>query len=263
MPQRMIIAGNWKMNVGPDVAGELALTLAASDAIVAFLQSGGELIACPPYLSLPVVAQRLRGSGIKVFGQNCHWEQNGAYTGEISASMLQTVGCSGVILGHSEQRRDHADTDQRVGARARAAAHAGLQPIICIGETADEYAAGLTIDVISSQIDTIVEHAGVDSVRGAFWAYEPRWAIGTGVTPTLDEIQAVHEAIRQRCRTYHGIDLPILYGGSVTDDNAADILSLQDVNGALIGGASIQVARFQRIVEQAQSALRDQCSLGG
>ena len=260
MQQRMIIAGNWKMNVGPEQAGELALTLAASDATKAFLQAGGELVVCPPYLSIPIVVQRVRGSNMTVAAQNCHWEPNGAYTGEISATMLHTVGCTSTLVGHSEQRRDQGDTDQRVGARARAAARAGVQPIICLGETADEYGAGLTADVVSAQIDTIIEEAGVDSVRGALWAYEPRWAIGTGVTPTLEEIQSVHHLIRQRSRTYHRIDLPILDGGSVTGDNAAEILTLSDVNGALVGGASIQVAHFLSIVEHALHAFRAQGS---
>lgn len=249
MKKSLVIVGNWKMNVGPGQAGERALTIAASSAVQEFTAAAGQVVLCPPYVSLPVVVQRLHHSSIRVGAQNCHWQSEGAYTGEVSASMLVECGCTYVIVGHSEQRRDQGDTDARVGLRARAARGAGLIPIVCIGESAEERQSGLAEDVIHAQIDTIVSEAGVDILRHAIWAYEPLWAIGTGLTAHADDIQDIHAAIRRRCREHHGFDIPILYGGSLTPDVAHTIFAQPDVNGGLVGGASLVPSTFLQIIK--------------
>lgn len=249
MSKALIIVGNWKMNVGPGQAGERALTIAASSIVQTFTDGGGTVILCPPYVCLPIVEKRLHHTSVAVGAQNCHWQMEGAFTGEVSASMLIECGCTHVIVGHSEQRRDQGDTDARVGLRARAARSVGLVPIICIGESAEERELGLAEDVIHAQIDAIAAEAGTDVLRQSLWAYEPLWAIGTGVTAGPADIQHMHAAIRRRCREHHGFDIPILYGGSLTPDVSYEIFTQPDVHGGLVGGASLVPATFLRIVE--------------
>jgi len=249
--KRMIIAGNWKMHTTPSDAGSLALTIAAADAVGPFTRNGGVVVICPPYLSVPVVAARLQPTSVLVGGQNCHWEASGAYTGEVSASMLADAGCRYVILGHSERRRDQLEDDAMIGHKAVAAAAAGLTPIVCVGESLAEREAGVTVDVVTHQIDGVVAASGVDTMRRSILAYEPIWAIGTGLAATPEQAQEVHAAVRSHCRSRHGIDVPILYGGSVTDQNADDLFAQPDINGALVGGASLKAAAFNEIIRAA------------
>ena len=251
----MITAGNWKMNGGPQDAGSLALTIAAGSATTPFSRKGGRVIICPPYISLEVVLARVQDSPISVGAQNCHWETRGAYTGEISASMLKQMGCDHVILGHSERRRDQGEDDDQIGRKAAAAVAAGLQPIICVGESLEERQSGRTTNVVTQQLDRVIDTAGADVVSQSIMAYEPIWAIGTGLAATPAQAQEVHAAIRLRLREHHGIDVPLLYGGSVTDQNAEELFSEQDINGALVGGASLQPAAFNGIIAAALSVL--------
>ena len=254
--KQMIVAGNWKMNAGPDEAGSLALTIAAGSAVAPFTRAGGMVVVCPPYVSLGVVLSRVQDSPISVGAQDCHWENSGAYTGEIAPAMLRGMGCSHVILGHSERRRDQGESDALIGRKATAAETAGLTPILCVGETLDQRESGQTLPVITSQVDGIIESAGVDVVRKSILAYEPVWAIGTGLAATPAEAQEVHATIRTRLREHHGIDTPILYGGSVNDQNADDLFAEPDINGALVGGASLKPAAFNSIISAASAVLR-------
>lgn len=249
--KRMIIAGNWKMHTMPSDAGSLALTIAAADAVGPFTRRGGIVVICPPFLSIPVVAMRLQSTALAVGGQNGHWESTGAYTGEVSAAMLADAGCRYVILGHSERRRDQLEDDDMIGRKTAAAVTAGLTPIICVGESLAEREAGVTVDVVTHQIDGVVAASGVEAMRQSVLAYEPIWAIGTGLAATPEQAQEVHAAVRSHCRSRHGIDIPILYGGSVTDQNADDLFAQPDVNGALVGGASLKAASFNEIIRAA------------
>lgn len=221
---RKLAAGNWKMNgLGSD--------LAEIEAIAAGAPDGCELLICPPATLLA----RASALGLAVGGQDCHAKGSGAHTGDISAAMLVDAGASHVILGHSERRADHGETSDEVAAKARAAQDAGLTAIVCVGETEAERDAGRTLDVIGAQIDASV--AGLEVGRLVV-AYEPVWAIGTGRTPTLDEIAEVHAFLRAR------VDVPLLYGGSVKPGNAAEIFAVPNVDGALVGGASLKAADF-------------------
>ena len=247
----MIVAGNWKMNGGPDEAGSLALTIAAGSAVAPFTRNGGRVIVCPPFVSLDVVLTRVADSPISVGAQNCHWEASGAYTGEISPAMLKGMGCDHVIVGHSERRRDQYESDELIGRKAAAALAAGLTPIICVGESLSERESGETLAVITGQVDRVVQSASVDVVSRSILAYEPVWAIGTGLAATPAQAQEVHAEIRLRLREHHGIDVPILYGGSVTDQNAEELFSEPDINGALVGGAALKPAAFNSIIAAA------------
>ncbi len=241
--RRPLIAGNWKMN-GLKADG---LTLATS--VAREIGSPGavacELLVCPPATLIMAVADALRGSALAVGGQDCHTKQSGAHTGDISAVMLKDAGARYVIVGHSERRTDHGETDALVQAKAAAGLQAGLNVIVCIGETEAERDAGRTLDVLARQIaGSVPEQArAADTVI----AYEPVWAIGTGRTPTSAEIAAAHAHIRERLAARIGAQadaMRILYGGSVKASNAAEILRLAHVDGALVGGASLVAADF-------------------
>jgi triosephosphate isomerase (TIM) len=240
---RPLIAGNWKMN---------GLT-AESEALARALRHGigdlaAEMLVCPPATQIAAVAAILAGSGIGVGGQNCHARSQGAHTGEISAIMLKDVGARYVIVGHSERRADHGETDALVAAKAEAAVVAGLIPIVCVGETEVQRLAGDQEVVVGTQLAGSLppDFAGVV-------AYEPIWAIGTGRVPTLPEIARMHAFIRGELVASQptGADLRILYGGSVKPGNATDILALPNVGGALVGGASLMAADFLAIARAA------------
>ncbi|HZC16339.1 MAG TPA: triose-phosphate isomerase [Caulobacteraceae bacterium] len=243
-----LIAGNWKMNgLGRDLveAGRVADSLAAAPA-------RARVAICPPATLLTRMAEALTGSVVALGGQDCHAGASGAFTGDISAEMLADAGARLVIVGHSERREGHGETDAMVAAKAMAARRAGLEPIICVGETRAERDAGLTLEVIRGQVAGSVP-AGM--AEGGFaLAYEPIWAIGAGSTPTADEIAAAHTTLREaliaRCGAA-GRAAPILYGGSVKPDNAAEILKLAEVGGALVGGASLKAADFLAIIRAA------------
>jgi len=202
---------------------------------------------CPPATLISRLAHALAGSGVEVGGQDCHAEPRGAFTGCVSAEMLVDAGASLVILGHSERRLYNAETSADVAAKVLAALRAGLEPIVCVGETVDERKSGRALDVVLGQVRGSLP----DELTGKAFsvAYEPVWAIGTGVTPTTGQIEEVHGAIRQALNQRWGVALaPILYGGSVKPDNAAELLKLAEVGGALVGGASLTAAQFLPIV---------------
>jgi triosephosphate isomerase len=240
---RQIIAGNWKMHGRlAEVADYAAALKAASPA--------ADLLVCPPFVLLARFAEALAGSGIALGGQDCHGAVQGAHTGDIAAAMLADAGASHVILGHSERRADHAETNAVVRAKAQAAVAAGLTPIVCVGETEAQRDAGEAADVVRSQL----AHSLPEGFAGLV-AYEPVWAIGTGKTPGPDDIAAMHATIRAALVAQLGAGgraIPILYGGSVKPDNAAGILALPEVGGALVGGASLKAADFLAIAAGAQ-----------
>ncbi|MBA79456.1 MAG: triose-phosphate isomerase [Tistrella sp.] len=245
MPHRPtpLVAGNWKMN----------MLVADGRALAAEVAAGAEGLAagfavCPPAALLPVVGEAIRGSKVALGAQDCHAKASGAHTGDHAAALLKDVGCTYVIVGHSERRQDHGETDAVVAAKAEAAAAAGLVPIVCVGETLDQYKAGEGVAVVEAQVDGSVPASA--SADRLVVAYEPVWAIGSGLVPTTDDIRAVHGAIRARLAARFGDaaqGIRILYGGSVKPGNAAEILGVDDVDGALVGGASLKAADFQAI----------------
>jgi triosephosphate isomerase (TIM) len=245
--RRKLAAGNWKMN-GTTAA------LAEVEALIAGLPAPEcEVLLCPPATLIARMAEVAKGSALKIGGQDCHAEASGAHTGDISAGMLADAGASHVILGHSERRADHGETDSAVRAKAEAAQAAGLVALICVGETEAERDAGRELDVIGAQLAGSVPDTanGADTVI----AYEPVWAIGSGRTPTEEQIAAVHRFLRDALEARFGesgSSFRLLYGGSVKPANAARIFAIPDVDGALVGGASLKATDFGAII----SALR-------
>jgi len=246
--RRPLIAGNWKMN------GLAADGLALASEVAARAAKAGGGLACdiavaPPATLLREVAACLAGGPVMAGGQDCHTARAGAHTGDLSAAMLKDAGAGFTIVGHSERRADHDEDDDLVRAKAEAALKEGLIAIVCVGETEEQRDEGDAVSVVISQIDGSLP-AGANP-RTAVVAYEPVWAIGTGRTPTLDEIVEIHAAIRSHLadRFHAGEGIRILYGGSVKPSNAAEILGLDDVDGALVGGASLKAEDFWAIVE--------------
>ncbi len=243
---RKLIAGNWKMNGllagATALAGELAARAKGPQAPVC------DFLVCPPAQLLFPVAELLEDSGIALGAQDCHWAQAGAHTGDISAAMLADTGCSHVILGHSERRSDHGESSAQVKAKAEAAQLAGLTPIICVGETAEERKAGEALQVIEAQL-----RESLPEVGDVVIAYEPVWAIGTGLTATPGDVAEAHAHIHGLLATWHGgaaaDATPVLYGGSVKPENAAELLAVDHVGGALVGGASLKALDFWAIGE--------------
>ncbi len=248
-----LVVGNWKMNL---LRGEAIELVAALERLDAVSDDHVDVVICPPFTALSSLTDR-GFQGIRLGAQNCHVSQKGAFTGEVSAEMLLDVGCTYVILGHSERRRDHHETDAEVGRKAHHAVHVGLRPIICVGEQFEERQSGQTQEVIDRQIDGIVETAGAAVVSQAVIAYEPVWAIGTGLAATAEQAQQVHASIRARLEQ-HAVfgDVPLLYGGSVTATNAAGLFSCEDIDGALVGGASLKAQEFAQIVHEARQSTR-------
>jgi triosephosphate isomerase len=241
---RQLVAGNWKMNGGTAQARALAEALHSAPPGL-----GCDLLVCPPATQIALVAGLLAGTGIAVGGQDCSAEPPGAHTGDIAADMLADAGCTAVILGHSERRQDHGETDALVRAKAAAAARAGLLPIVCVGETEAERDAGREAEIVCSQIAGSLP----DGFAGVI-AYEPIWAIGTGRTPTEADVETVHRQIRSALIERlgpPGAALRILYGGSVKPDNAKALLAVPEVGGALVGGASLQADSFLAIARAA------------
>jgi triosephosphate isomerase len=238
--RRPLVAGNWKMN-------GLAASLAELDKIMA----GGadipraELMICPPATLVAAFAARAKGNVVAIGGQDCHAEASGAFTGDIAAEMLADAGASAVIVGHSERRTYHRESDAEVRAKALAAWRAGLTAIICIGETRDERVGGKTLDVVSRQLAGSIPDGAKAS--NTVIAYEPVWAIGTGMTPTAADVAEVHAVIRARLANRFGPEgegMRVLYGGSVKPANAVELMSVANVDGALVGGASLKAADF-------------------
>ena len=246
---RTLIAGNWKMNGAP-------ASLAVIKAVIHGLDeagNGADCLICPPATLLAPASDIAKGTALAIGGQDCHAAESGAHTGDVSAEMLAAAGASYVILGHSERRADHAESDEIVSAKAEAALRAGLTPIVCVGESLEQREAGETLSVIQSQLSGSLPDrlAQADFVV----AYEPIWAIGTGKVANTDQIGEVHAAIRTSLASRFGAsgeNAPVLYGGSMKPGNAADILAVQDVNGGLIGGASLKAEDFLAIYACAQ-----------
>ncbi len=245
---RKLIAGNWKMN-------GLTAAVAEAQGVADALRSdpaASRVAICPPATLVATLAKAMAGSDVLVGGQDCHTEASGAFTGDVSAEMLADAGARLVILGHSERRAYHGETDADVAAKTRAALRAGLEPIVCVGETLDERQAGKTLDVVARQVRGSVPQELRSSPFAL--AYEPVWAIGTGLTPTLAQIEEVHVAIRALLVEVlgdAGRAAPILYGGSVKPSNAGEILAVREVGGALVGGASLKAADFLPIIRAA------------
>jgi len=237
-----LVAGNWKMNGlradGVALAGELARRARAAKGAEALRC---ELVVCPPATLLSPVHQVVGSSGIALGGQDCHAAPKGPFTGDISAEMLADAGCTHVILGHSERRHGHGETNAEIRAKIAAARRAGLDPILCVGETQQQRQAGEAIAVVSAQLDGSIPDGNAGDAL--IVAYEPVWAIGTGLSATLEDIARMHAAIRVRLAP----EARILYGGSVNPTNAAAILALADVDGALVGGASLDAEAFWAI----------------
>ena len=250
-PRRKIIAGNWKMN--KTVTEALALVRELRG-MVSMLRDKVEIVVAPPFVSLHPVAKAIEDSNLKLAAQNCYWEASGAFTGEVSAPMLKELGCAYVILGHSERRQFFGETDAGVNKRAKAALANGLRPIVCVGETLQHREAGMTQAVIIEQIEGSLAGFTKDGMLETVIAYEPVWAIGTGKTATTAQAQEVHAAIRALLRELCGAtadQIRIQYGGSVKPDNAAELMAQPDVDGALVGGASLKAADFSQIVKGA------------
>ena len=251
--REFLVAGNWKMN-GSTAASEELIS-----GIVAGVPegSGFKMLVCPPFPYLAAVASQVAGSAVALGAQNVSEHESGAFTGETAASMLQDVGCEYVIVGHSERRAIYGETSEQVAAKFMAAQAAGITPILCVGETLEEREAGTTEKVIDEQLDAVLDAAGAGAFATAVIAYEPVWAIGTGLTATPEQAQDVHKHIRARLAV-HDADLAekvqILYGGSMKGENAPGLLSMPDIDGGLIGGASLKASDFLAIaVAAAQS----------
>ncbi len=246
---RKLAAGNWKMNGTRAALAEVRALIAAAAA------PGCEMLLCPPATLIAAMAEIAQGSALKVGAQDCHAKAAGAHTGDLSAPMLADAGASHVILGHSERRADHGETDAQVKAKAEAAMAAGLVAIICVGETEAQRDDGNTLAVIGAQLDASVPHGA--TAAQLVIAYEPVWAIGTGRTPTLAQIAEVHGFIRTRLAATINAEAArtrLLYGGSVKPSNAAEIFALPNVDGALVGGASLKASDFAPIVAALSAA---------
>ena len=247
--RRTLIAGNWKMN-GKSADG-VALATGVGGKMKSSAGASFDMLVCPPFTLISKVGEAIKGSGVMLGGQDCHTNVSGAHTGDISAEMLKDMGCDAVIVGHSERRTDHKETDELVAAKASAAHAAGLVAVICIGETEAERDAGKTLDVNGSQVAGSVP-AG-SNAKNTVIAYEPVWAIGTGRTPTNEEVQEVHAFIRAELAKKVGANeasaMRILYGGSMKPGNAKELIALADVDGGLIGGASLNADDFWAIGE--------------
>lgn len=246
-----LIAGNWKMNLNLDQSAALVKAIAAGIKGL----SGVEVLVAPPFTALAVVKQAIGDSNILLSAQNMHWEKEGAFTGEVSAQMLIEAGCSHVILGHSERRSIFKERDEMINFKVKAAVSAGLKPIVCVGETLDERENNWTFDVIRNQLNGSLKYFVDEKTLPAtvILAYEPVWAIGTGRTATPEQAQEVHMFIRNWLKETFDKDASdrtrILYGGSVKPDNVTTLMSQPDIDGALVGGASLKPDSFMGIIK--------------
>ena len=249
-----LVAGNWKMNGSTESARELLAGIKAGVAGVAKC----EVAVCPPYVYLPLAREELVNTRIAWGAQNLSTEAVGAFTGEISAAMLLDLGCTYVIVGHSERRTLYGEDDDRVATKFAVARAAGLKPILCVGETLEEREQGITEAVIARQLDTVIAAHGAAALAAGVIAYEPVWAIGTGQTASPDQAQEVHAFIRVRIATHDaGVanDLRILYGGSMKPGNAVELMAQPDIDGGLIGGAALVASDFLGICQAAHDSV--------
>jgi triosephosphate isomerase (TIM) len=253
VPRRSFVAGNWKMNKTADEARTLALELRRR--LEGY--SNCDVAVCPPFLSIPAVVEALRGTQIDVGAQNLFWEKSGAYTGEVSPGMVVSAGCRYTIVGHSERRQYFGETDETVNKRLKAALANVLKVIVCVGETKEERVSNITHQIVRRQIEAAFLGIMPEQMTDVTVAYEPVWAIGTGLTATPDQAQEIHAFIRglvkERFGTSIAGELRIQYGGSVKPDNARELLGKPDIDGALVGGASLVAADFEAIVKAAKA----------
>lgn len=248
--RKAIIAGNWKMNKTPSEAKALL-----QEIIPVAKDADCEVIACVPYVDLAVAVETVKGTNVKIGAENCHWAESGAFTGEISTGMLKEVGVEYVVLGHSERRQYFGETDETVNKRTKAALAAGLKPIVCVGELLWERECDITEEVIARQIKLDLYDVTAEDAKKCVIAYEPVWAIGTGKTATADQAEEVCVFIRKELAKKYDEEtaqaITIQYGGSMNDANAAELLSKENVDGGLIGGASLVAAKFGAIIDAA------------
>lgn len=245
-----MVAGNWKLNGSRESVRELAR--AVSDGAVNF--ASVDVLVCPVYVHLAEVADAVSSGSVLLGAQDVAAQDEGAFTGEVSAPMLSEYGCSHVIVGHSERRALFGDDDAVVAQKFIAAQRAGLVPVLCVGETLEQREAGQTVDVVASQLNAVIEAAGVQALKSAVVAYEPVWAIGTGRTASPEQAQAVHQSIRAQIKELDqevADSLRVLYGGSVKADNAKELFAMADIDGGLIGGASLKADEFLKICSAA------------
>ncbi len=248
--RKFLVAGNWKMN------GDSAANSELLGGIIAGLPKADnvEVLVCPPFPYLAAVGGLLDGSGVLLGSQNVSENEFGAFTGEVAPAMLRDVGCRFAIVGHSERRALYGETSEQVAAKFAAAQAAGLAPVFCVGESLEAREAGNTEAVVNEQLTAVLDRNGIESIAAAVIAYEPVWAIGTGMTATPEQAQDVHRYIRGVLATQNAdvaANVQILYGGSVKGDNAAGLFGMPDIDGGLIGGASLTAADFLAIVEAA------------
>lgn len=246
--RRPLVAGNWKMNGLKGSKREitaLGRRLNGADG-----KPRCDVMICPPATVLTVMREQAKGTGVKIGAQDCHWNVSGAHTGDLSAEMLKDAGASAIIVGHSERRQDHGETSAIVKAKAEAVHRAGAVAIICVGESAEEREAGNTLRVVGAQLKGSVPEAA--DAKTTVIAYEPVWAIGTGLTPTAEDVAKVHAYIRKRLGQLLGDEaaakMRILYGGSVKPANASELMAVDNVDGALVGGASLKADDFLGII---------------
>ena len=248
MVRKRVVAGNWKLNLSPGEGVSLV------KAMLPLLDGNVDcdVVVCPPYLTLDAVGNALQKSRIELGAQNAHWAETGAFTGEIGPSMLLTIGCRWVILGHSERRQLFGETDEGVNKRLLSVLGVGMNPIVCIGETLEERDGGQVEDVVLGQLDRSLSGLSPQQARATTIAYEPVWAIGTGRTATPDQAEEVHAMIRHRLCNSFGDEtaqqMRLQYGGSVKPDNAAELFGQENIDGGLIGGASLDAESFAAIV---------------
>ena len=248
--RKAVIAGNWKMNKTPAEAKELIVAIAPL-----VKDAGCEVVACTPYVDLSSAQEAAAGTNIQIGAENCHWEKSGAYTGEISAEMLTSMGVKIVIIGHSERRQYFGETDVTVQKRVRAALDAGMTVILCVGETLEQREQGITSELVAMQTKIALCGVTEEELKRIIIAYEPVWAIGTGKTATAEQANEVCHTIRETiCQVYGQAaadGITIQYGGSMNAGNAAELLAQPDVDGGLIGGASLKPNDFATIVKAA------------
>ncbi len=247
--RRPLFAGNWKMYKTPQEAADTAKQLVEQVREVADV----DIMIAPPFTALESVSRVIKNSPVALGAQNLYWEDEGAYTGEISAPMLKSAGCQYAIIGHSERRQYFGETDKTVNQKIQAAIQVGLKPVFCIGETEQEREAEQTLSVLDKQVRKGLERLLPEQLDTLIIAYEPVWAIGTGKTATEDQAQEVHQFIRSLIEKSFGNDLSksirILYGGSVKPDNILNLMAMPDIDGALVGGASLSADSFSRIIK--------------
>lgn len=249
-----LVIGNWKMHGTQAMARELAQ--AVRDGLKR--PRGVEVAVCPPFTALPAAAEVLKGAAVTLGAQNCHWEGQGAFTGEISPAMLAELGCRWVLLGHSERRHVFRETDEEINRKMTAALRHGIAPVLCVGETEEERRQGLTFTVVEGQLRAAWAGLSSEDLARCVLAYEPVWAIGTGRNATPDQAREAHAHIRSRVRQWFGgvaaDHCHVIYGGSVKPDNIHDLITQSDVDGALVGGASLDIRGFFEIVSRSRSA---------